>query len=196
VKLGTTSAQHRHGSSSPVEGPQKTHSQIIVPSTIAITTFEAFVPYWKAGVETAFYWAGPDTNGQKVVTTLVQPSLSQTGRNYQVTAQSRARMAQELSEQELVVHAQVHTHPGSWVGHSPYDDNHAYSTREGSISIVWPNYGRTCSHDLSEVGILTRQNGRWVELVDREDRSAHVQIVESRVDLRWMIHPGGLDEKE
>ena len=36
--------------------------------------------------------------------------------------------------------AQIHTHPFGWVGHSDYDDEKAFSQREGAISIVVPHF--------------------------------------------------------
>lgn len=170
--------------------------RVILPRVLLIETYRALVPYWQAGVETALFWAGPDHEDQAVITTLVQPALHQTPGNYQVPPEARLQMARRLSAQHLVIHAQVHTHPASWVGHSPYDDAHAYSTAEGSLSVVWPVYGQTCAHDLSGLGLHTRRQGRWVPLLSPQERAEHLEVVDDHIDLRFTIHAGGINDDE
>lgn len=174
----------------------RTPGRVVVPRHILMATFEAFLPYWQAKVETAAFWAGPDLEAPAVITTLVQPALHQTAGNYQVPPAARMQMARRLGAQGLVIHAQVHTHPGIWVGHSSYDDTHAYSTAEGSLSLVWPEYGRTCPHDLSGIGLLVSRQGRWTELSSPQERDAHLQLVDHHLDLRFTIQGGGLHDDE
>lgn len=170
--------------------------RIILPRSVLVTTFRAFLPYWQAGVETAAFWAGPDLGDQAVITTLVQPALYQTAGNYQVPSEARLRMARQLGTQRLVIHAQVHTHPTDWVGHSRYDDAHAYSTAEGSLSVVWPAYGQTCAHDLSGAGLHVRRQGLWKQLLSEDERSSVLQIVDDHIDLRFTIQAGGIHDSE
>lgn len=176
--------------------PDVAAGRVIVPRSLVTATFVAFVPYWRAQVETAVFWAGPDGEDHAVATTLVQPALLQTRGNYRVPADARAHMARALGEQGLVIHAQVHTHPETWVGHSPYDDAHAYSTAEGSLSIVWPQYGRSHAHDLAGTGLHLRRQGRWVELRSPQERAVHLQVVDDHLDLRFVVRPGGLHADE
>lgn len=171
-------------------------ARVTLPRWILLETHRAFVPYWQAGVETALFWAGPDHGEQAVITTLVQPALRQTPGNYQVPPDARAQMARRLREQHLVIHAQVHTHPAQWIGHSAYDDAHAYSTAEGSLSVVWPAYGHTCTHDLSGLGIHVRHQGRWTQLFEPHDRARHLHVVDDHIDQRFSIHGGGINDSE
>ncbi|GGR30314.1 hypothetical protein GCM10008957_46390 [Deinococcus ruber] len=169
---------------------------LFVPRNLLQETFEAFVPYWRAGVETAAFWAGPDSEHLRTLTTLVLPTLFQTPGNYQVQPGSQQRLAHELREQGLIVHAQVHTHPSRWVGHSPTDDAQAYTTAEGGLSLVWPEYGRPMEQDLAAVGFHVRRGGRWVPLKDSAEREAHLRVVDSVIDLRWSIAAGRIHDKE
>jgi len=170
--------------------------RVVVPRHVVTATHVAFLPYWQAGVETAAFWAGPDSEERGVITTLVQPSLHQTPGNYHVPPAARMQMARRLGAQGLVVYAQVHTHPRAWVGHSAYDDAHAYSTADGSLSLVWPEYGRACPHDLEGIGLHVRLGGRWTELVSQEERDAHLHLVDDHLDLRFSIQAGGLHDDE
>jgi len=91
-------------------------------------------------------------------------------------------MGQALREAGLVNVAQIHTHPDSWVGHSPWDDAHAYSLREGSLSIVWPHYGVDLPPQRAW-GVHERLRGEWTELSE-EEAQRRVRIVPSVIDLR------------
>lgn len=170
--------------------------RVVLPRWMLLETYRAFVPYWQTGVETAMFWAGPDHGDQAAITTMVQPALFQTAGNYHIPPEARAQMARRLRAQHLVVHAQVHTHPDRWVGHSRYDDVHAYSTAEGSLSVVWPAYGQNCSQDLGGLGLHVRRQGRWVHLESPAERAALLQVVDDRIDLRFTLQAGGIDDDE
>ena len=118
----------------PAAGPK-----LYVPRAILADTHQHFVPYRKARVETACFWFGVEAGDDGVVTTLALPRLLQTAGNYRIVRGSLRRLSKEMRSQGLTNLAQVHTHPKRWVGHSPYDDEHAYSSREGSLSLVWPD---------------------------------------------------------
>ena len=169
---------------------------LYVPHTILRDTSAYFLPYSQSCVETACYWFGIETNEHQVVTTLVLPHLFQTQGNYRVDNISSQRLANELSIQGLVNLAQVHTHPtGCQVTHSRYDDQHAYSTREGALSFVWPNYGHMAGLHLIGVGVHERREGRWVRL-DEGQVTKRIRLVDSVADYRWQIDSGGIEEND
>lgn len=180
----------------PAAPPDPTSQSIlVVPTAVVATTHALLRPSWRAGVEGAALWAGVETPGGGVVTTVVTPALEQSAGNYRMRPGSLRRMSRHLSRDGLTVLAQVHTHPSAWVGHSRYDDAHAYSQRDGALSLVWPHYGVLLSHDLRGVGVHERRGGRWVQL-DNAGAAARVRLVDSHADFRWEIERGDLDEQE
>lgn len=162
---------------------------LYLPEGLLRDTHEYFAPYWRARVESAAFWAGIELGHTQVATTLVAPGLLQTAGNFQVTRESLRRMARHLRSQGLKVLAQNHTHPTQWVGHSGYDDANAYSTGDGALSLVWPDYGAYVSCNLEGIGIHECYRHKWVEL-DQELRQQRIQVVGSFADFRWQIVGG------
>jgi hypothetical protein len=168
---------------------------LIVSRAALRRTHEYFLPYWQARVETAGFWFGIDAGGVQVVTTVTAPKLYQTPGNYSVDMASLRHIAAAMRAQGLTNLAQVHTHPSDWVDHSPYDDERAYSTREGALSLVWAHYGLSLNYDLSGVGILERRGGEWVKLDERGTRE-RIRLVDDFADFRWRIEGGGIRDEE
>jgi hypothetical protein len=169
---------------------------LYVSSSALRDTFEYLSPYYRAGVETAAFWFGIEAGQIQVVTTVVAPRLLQTSGNYRVDRGSLRRIARELGRQELTNLAQVHTHPGEWVGHSLYDDENAYSTRDGALSLVWPSYGAKLTRNLVGVGVHERRKDQWVRLKHPEQITERVRIVDAFADFRWEITDGGIEDVE
>ncbi len=174
----------------PTAGPT-----LYVPRAIISSTHQHLVPYWKARVEAACFWFGVEAGDAQVVTTLALPELLQTAGNYRVVRESLRRLSKEMRSQGLVNLGQVHTHPGRWVGHSPYDDERAYSTRVGSLSLVWPDYGIALAHDLTGIGVHERREGRWEQLKDGQV-GRRIRVVDSVSDQRWKIQRGDIEDEE
>jgi hypothetical protein len=100
-----------------------------------------------------------------------------------------------MSARGLVNLAQVHTHPPHCgVSHSPYDDQHSYSTREGALSLVWPDYGCASGQNLNGVGVHERRRGRWIRLSE-EHLAERIHRVDSIADYRWEIVSGECEEQ-
>lgn len=172
----------------PVAGGKRPVSRILsVPESILQQMAAFFVPYGQAGVETACYWFGVEWETSQVVTTLVLPRLFQSAGMYRVDTSPARRMAREMSAAGLVNLAQVHTHPPDCsVNHSRFDDEHAYSTREGALSLVWPDYGRSVGMDFAEVGVHERRQGRWCRLTAAQV-GERIHLLKSLADYRWDI---------
>jgi len=170
----------------PAPLPPPAPALLYVPRTILRDTHDAFLPYWRAGVETAAYWFGVATGHLAVATTVVLPRLDQSAGHYQVDVASLRRLVANMRVQGLTNLAQVHTHPSAWVGHSAYDDAHAYSTRVGALSLVWPHYGRAYAYDLCGVGVHERRDGQWVHL-SAADVANRIRLIDSVADQRWDI---------
>jgi hypothetical protein len=83
----------------------------------------------------------------------------------------------------LQILAQVHGHPGDWVGHSAGDNRGAFMAYEGYYSVVVPNYGLQGLLPLSRCGVHRFDKGRFVRL-PAEDVSKQFVVAPAWVDLR------------
>ena len=173
----------------------KVTRRLYLPQSVLHRTHEILLPYWREGVETACFWFGVDAGQLQVVTTMALPKLYQTRGNYLVEMTSLRRMAAQMRLIGLTNLAQVHTHPTEWVNHSPYDDEHAYSTRHGSLSLVWPHYGATVGHDLHGIGVHERRNGEWSRLSEIQTKE-RIWLVDDLADFRWEIKGGLIVDDE
>ena len=136
----------------------------------------------KRRVEQVCYLDGVATGGGGVVTTLTFPNAVLTAGWFEVSPGAMSQAGKHMRAHGLRRLAQVHTHPSDWVGHSPWDDQHAYSHRIGALSIVLPRYGRN-SPSLAQVGIHIRTADGWQQIelafVDK-----YIRIVPSCCDFR------------
>lgn len=156
-----------------------------VPEAVVIATWQALRLTARRSCEGVVLWAAPavhyDTLDQ-IVTTVLAPEQEVSPGHFELTTEAVRAMSRALREAGLVNVAQIHTHPDAWVGHSQWDDAHAYSLREGSLSIVWPRYGMDLPPQ-SAWGVHARLAGDWMELSERE-AGRRVRILPSVVDLR------------
>lgn len=175
---------------------QRPQHTLIVPRSIVRRTHEYFLPYWKAGVETACFWFGHDTDDVQIVTTVTVPKLFQTFGNYGIDRAAWPRLVRSMRQQRLTNLAQIHTHPIEYrVDHSPYDDAHAYSTQHGALSLVFADYGLATSFDLSGVGVHERIGTAWQRL-NKSEVSRRIRLVDDFADFRWEIQSGGILDNE
>jgi hypothetical protein len=169
---------------------------LVVPHEILRRTHEYFLPYHQAQVETACFWFGVDAGQLQIVTTVGVPKLFQTAGNYRVERASMSRLSNAMRHRRLTNLAQIHTHPPNCgVEHSPYDDAHAYSTKNGALSLVWADYGSTLRPDLRSVGVHERRNGEW-ELLGESEVARRILLVDDFADFRWAIESGGISSYE
>ncbi len=162
---------------------------LLVPREILVTTWHALAATARRGVEGTVRWAGPaGVVGDviQVVTTVVVPDQIGLEGSFVVPHEAVRRMGAALRSNGLVNLAQLHTHPGAWVGHSAWDDAEAYSRRNGALSIVWPFYGALLP-SLEMCGVHECQDGCWVQL-HGEQRARRMQLVDSVLDLRTPNH--------
>ena len=155
---------------------------LILPRFILATLQRFFAPYARRRVETVALLCGIEREHESIVTTLAFPEAKRAPRHYEVNRTSMSAAARELARSNMVVLAQAHTHPEDWVGHSKCDDTHAYSTRDGALSLVWPRYGRG-SPPLDHVGILELREGTWQQLAPLE-RDTRIRVVQDILDYR------------
>ena len=95
--------------------------------------------------ECVVYWVGP-AGPTNAVTGIVQPDHRASAWSYEVDSAWLTRFLLELRTKRHSVRAQIHTHPGSMVDHSPTDDAFAFAPSPGFVSIVIPHFAM---HDVS-----------------------------------------------
>jgi len=140
-------------------------------------------------VESTVTWGGVRFGDQAVVMAVTYPC----GRDVELSRalirvgpDTTAEMGRWLRGQGLAGLIQVHSHPGSWTGHSQTDSDCPIASSEGFISLVWPVFAQLPVRDAGEFGTHRLEKGRWNEL-SREEALSLLRIVESEA-LVW-AHP-------
>jgi hypothetical protein len=130
-------------------------------------------------VEQVAFLDGIEIEGVAVVTTLTFPNARLGRSNFAISTEAMSQAGQHLDLLTRI--AQIHTHPGPWIGHSEIDDALAYSHHDGAVSIVLPEYGKSVA-SLSQAAIHMCENGKWRELKGAEREA--VRILPSKFDFR------------
>lgn len=168
---------------------------LVIPFSVLTETWRAFQEGAQAGVESTVRWAGPTALGRtslQVATTVINPPQKVSGGHFEIPHSGTRAMGAALLSHGLVNIAQIHTHPGDWVGHSSWDDSHAYSSREHALSIVLPHYGAGMPR-LEEWGVHERLDGQWKQLSASATRD-RLLIVPDAIRLRGELELiGGFD---
>lgn len=129
------------------------------------------------------YWGGVETPGGAVALTALSPTAATTWGSFQTEASANADVVLTLARHELSLVAQVHSHPGDWVGHSDGDDAGALVRFQGFWSLVVPQYARAGMLPLQSVGIHLFEDGAFRRL-GWEAVAARVRVLPAMVDLR------------
>lgn len=146
----------------------------------------AFESTCRAGLECGLFWYGPLTGGRSTVAAIVVPDQLNRPGNYRVSGAAMDRVSAHTLQYGWLNLAQVHTHPGKYVNHSPYDDDETVSSH--ILSLVFPDYGGPFSDWRDCVGVHECVNGQWRRLgrrnvVKRLVLSAKAPVPEL-IDLR------------
>jgi hypothetical protein len=158
---------------------------LFVPEEVVIATWRALRPTAEATCEGATLWAAPRSHYdelQQVVTTVIVPRQRVGPGRYELPADAVREMGGTLRRRGLVNVAQVHSHPDEWVGHSDWDDAHAFSLRDGALSIVWPTFGRELQR-ADAWGVHECSRRTWRRLAPSE-AGRRVVILPLVLDLR------------
>jgi len=156
---------------------------IILPEFIWNQLLREFRRSWRR-VEQVAYLDGVETESTAIVTTITFPNAILRRGGFSVPASSMSEAGQHLGP--LVRIAQVHTHPGEWVGHSETDNEQAYSQHDGAVSIVLPNYGKAV-RTISNVGVHVCKNYKW-RMLPAAEKEDFLRIVPTLLDFRrkWL----------
>lgn len=154
---------------------------LLVPKQVLQLMWQGLACYHNAEVEGCCFWYGPKTDLKEMpITHLVFPKQVNNRRNFMVTSDAIAEMSTATRPLGMVNRAQVHTHPGRWVGHSPYDDDNAISRK--ALSIVLPRYGATIAKWPKGIGVHEFGNEVWQFLSPRQ-ASRRIRLVEAKISL-------------
>jgi hypothetical protein len=132
---------------------------IVAPQAIVVATAATMATCGGAQRECVSYWLTPV--GTDVVTESRHPRHLGSATGYEVEGAWLNDLFLELGTRGLRVAAQLHTHPGGWVGHSGTDDGFAVLPTPGLISIVVPRFATHGIHP-SDCGVFVlTDTGTW-----------------------------------
>jgi hypothetical protein len=134
--------------------------------------------------ESGVFWYGlRQLDGSCQVQYVVAPQQRMHWGNYGVSAAALAEVVRRLPGGWKPL-AQVHSHPGTRVEHSNYDDQMASSRK--ALSLVFPHYGRPTQPFPADVGVHEWQADYW-HLLQPHQAAERVVLVDGDVrveDLR------------
>lgn len=102
-------------------------------------TFEALRACGGGEQECVVYWLGP-VDAPGLVDRVIQPAHRASRGHYEIDSAWLTRFFLDLRTTGSTVRAQVHTHPGRHVEHSPTDDAFALAPSLGFVSLVLPYF--------------------------------------------------------
>jgi hypothetical protein len=118
-------------------------------------------------MEAACIWLGPiNEAGNAIVEAVVMPKQLNRPRNYSVSGSAMLEVANIGRAKGWTVVGAIHSHPGSSVEHSIYDDEMTPSRR--AVSIVFPTYGHWTGNWPRDLGIHAYVNDYWYLLSDAD----------------------------
>ncbi|MBB3750816.1 hypothetical protein FHT44_003311 [Mycolicibacterium sp. BK634] len=166
---------------------------LTIPENIWLTMLDTFTTF-PPSHERVAYLDGVRHRGQQVhhsvATTVTVPDAVTSPGNFTVSALAMEQAGEHFSALGLVRLAQVHTHGGSWIDHSHIDDSHAYSQRDGALSIVLPHHG--AGHPWPwQTGVHLREPAGWRRLTGDEINDV-LRLVPTVLDYRrstWSAYP-------
>ena len=145
--------------------PKDNLSYLIPPEAISHTE-RIFREYGKRMPphEGLVYWGGRREGDRIIVFILIAPKTVSNYGRVSTSPRSNFDVVRFLNKHNGVQVAQVHSHPGSWVDHSPGDDDWAAFKVNGLLSIVVPRYCCKGMMPLSICGIHRYTNGKFIRL--------------------------------
>jgi hypothetical protein len=140
-------------------------ASLVIAPNLWNATLDVLQSYSRRGVEAGCFWYGTRNDNYALASLLAIPQQVNRRQNFHIPADSLAEMTQMASASGLVAVAQIHTHPGVDVKHSPWDD--AQIVSQNVWSLVMPNYGKL-PVNFSDVGVHRFRDGRWRRLTADE----------------------------
>ena len=158
-----------------------TGAVLVVPKEALLLMGQGLAPYREARLEGCCFLYGPRGGSNEVsISYLVFPKQVNNPKNYTVSSEAIAEMSAATRPLEIVNRMQIHTHPGRWVDHSPYDDEHAISRK--AVSVVLPYYGATIDAWPKGIGVHEFQTEKW-HLLSKQHAEQRIRLVEGGLDI-------------
>lgn len=133
------------------------YKQVVVTANVMRETERLLSPHDE--LETVVYWFGRVTAQETFVLTVIRPDQIRTWGSFEVSARANAGVTAFACQHGLRLIAQLHSHPGRLVGHSPGDDVGAPFVFPGFYSIVVPLYGAYGVLPLARCGVHVYREG-------------------------------------
>jgi len=154
---------------------------IVLSQLIWDTLLEEF--RWpRSAVERVAYIDGISAGELQVATTLTFPNAEMHPSYFTVSAEAMSEAGKHFRLFGMERIAQVHTHPGPRVKHSPFDDESAYSQTDGAVSIVIAQHARQ-RPSLTNCGVHVRDANCWRCLTAAQIEQA-IRLVPGCLDFR------------
>ena len=151
-----------------------------VSSGLWEATIRLLQPYAMREVESGCFWYGNRTETAGFALLVGIPFQINHRRNFEIPSEALATLVRSLPSPDLVVVAQIHTHPGEDTEHSPWDDDLMVSRK--IYSLVLPRYGRLpCPIEAARVHRFVE--GRWLT-VDPADPASRIRVLPEVIDTR------------
>jgi hypothetical protein len=151
-----------------------------VPRFVLERTWHLLRQDGRRQVESTVLWGGRRFGDQAVIWNVLYPSghdVERHGGFLRTGPDTTAAMGRWLRQQDSRGLIQVHSHPGSWIGHSKTDDDFPIASSEGFVSIVWPSYGESLA-TLAELGVHQLEQGKW-RTWPLDERRFRLRLVET-----------------
>jgi hypothetical protein len=139
---------------------------VIVSQYIVANTIEELRHGGSAETERFALWLGRKTETQVLISERYVPEYGASSDYFHIGRPAMARLMEYLRTHELMVGAQLHTHPQE-AFHSSADDRWAIVRHLGALSIVLPDFGRATTADnfLREAKVFVLSLGnKWTEV--------------------------------
>lgn len=147
-----------------------------VPSTVLQQTVDALRSFGRSGNEGFALWIGTISDERAHITQCFVPEQnsiqSEDGVGYFIESSTLFGINRYLSERQLRLIAQVHSHPTE-AYHSSTDDAYAVVTTEGGFSLVVPYFGRG-SVSIPSWAVYRLRQGRWRQVSARDVQTSFV----------------------
>lgn len=150
---------------------------VIVAQHIVAETIEQLRQGGHARTERFVLWLARKTDSSVLVHEPYVPQYEASSDYFHIGRPAMARLMEHLRIRELMIGAQLHTHPEE-AFHSSADDRWAIVRHVGALSVVLPDFGRTTTvkNFLSEAKVFALSpRNKWTEVHEHERRS-HLEI--------------------
>ncbi len=129
--------------------------------------------------EMIVYWAGIRENNKSIVSLVIVPNANTNPGGVSTSHEANFHFVKALSSRRFVQIAQVHTHPTSWIGHSPGDNKYAAFKVKGLLSIIVPSYCEKGMLPLEKCGVHRFNGKNFVKMPNKYVKN-HFYIIDNK----------------